>query len=225
MLLFQTMVYFRRVEGPIATPAIFVLFDLKSQTRDTIGKFSGMDAYISLNLNELPTRLNIPFDVMPSAAIGRDGFFITAGEGPEIIEYDEGGRMRRMIRLDEPVKAVSRQEFERHAQRVSESSARTRSAVGVIKRVYMQMPIPRIKPVFKSLVVDKNDWLWAELFRVDDGAAAEWMVFDTARKARGIVTMPRGLEVHEIGHDYVLGRWLDDLSVEHVRRYPLKRTN
>jgi hypothetical protein len=225
VLLLQTMVYLRRVEGPIAKPATFVWFDLKSQTRDTIGKFSGRDVYISLSLNELPTHLDIPFDIMPSAAIGRDGFFITAGEGPEIVEYDERGRVRRVIRLDEPVQRVSRQEFERHAQRVSERSARTPSAVNLIKRVYMEMPIPRIKPVFKTLIVDKADWLWAELFQVDDDAAADWMVFDPARKARGIVTMPRGIEVHEIGHDYVLGRWVDDLSVEYVRRYRLKRTN
>ena len=225
VLLFQTMVYLRRVEGPIARPATFVWFDLKAQTRDTISKFSGRDVYISLGLNELPTHLDIPFDIMPSAAIGRDGFFITAGEGPEIFEYDERGRMRRVIRLDEPVQRVTRQEFERNAQRVSERSARTPSAVSVIKRVYMEMPIPRIKPVFKSLMVDKADWLWAELFQVDDDALAEWMVFDPARKARGIVTMPPGIEVHEIGHDYVLGRWVDDFSVEYVRRYRLKRTN
>lgn len=31
------------------------------------------------------------------------------------------------------------------------------------------------------------------------------------------------LEVHEIGEDYILGRWTSELYVESVRRYHLQR--
>ena len=39
----------------------------------------------------------------------------------------------------------------------------------------------------------------------------------------GRVAVPVGLEVHEIGPDYVLGVELGDFDVPFVRRYPLTR--
>ena len=39
----------------------------------------------------------------------------------------------------------------------------------------------------------------------------------------GRVATPPGLEVHEIGEDYILGVELNDLDVPFVRRYPLRR--
>jgi hypothetical protein len=225
VLLFHTIFYFGKPEGAHTQPASFLLFDLETGKGDTIGRFPGREMYVSLQLNELPTHLPIPFDVMPSAAVSGTGFFITAGEGPEIVEYDVRGQKRRIIRLDEPAQRVSREEFDRWAQVVATRHARDASAIGLIKRVYLQMPIPKIKPSFQALMVDAAGWLWAELYRVDDEAAAVWMVFDREGKARGTVAMPGGLEVFQIGRDYVLGRWRDDLSVEHVRRYALKRSN
>ena len=35
------------------------------------------------------------------------------------------------------------------------------------------------------------------------------------------VDMPANLEIWQIGHDYVLGVWSDELDVEYVRRHAL----
>lgn len=53
------------------------------------------------------------------------------------------------------------------------------------------------------------------------GEAESWNVFSPAGELLGPVDLPARLEVFEIGSDYVLGHWLDELEVEHVRRYAL----
>ena len=48
-------------------------------------------------------------------------------------------------------------------------------------------------------------------------------MFDTEGRWLGMVETPRQFTVNEIGADYVLGVWLDDLDVQHVRMYRLEK--
>lgn len=48
-----------------------------------------------------------------------------------------------------------------------------------------------------------------------------WDVFDPEGRWLGGIAMPVGLEVTEIGEDYILGIWKDDLDVAYVRMYEL----
>jgi hypothetical protein len=54
-------------------------------------------------------------------------------------------------------------------------------------------------------------------------AAGNWIVFDPKGVVRGNVSTPAGLRVARIGYDFILGVWTDDLGVEHVHRYSLRR--
>jgi hypothetical protein len=77
---------------------------------------------------------------------------------------------------------------------------------------------------FNSLQVDEEGWLWAEVYEWKPAQPVEWILFDPAGRARGSIKTPPGLEVHRIGEDFLLGVWKDDLDVEYVKRYRLRRT-
>ena len=51
-----------------------------------------------------------------------------------------------------------------------------------------------------------------------------WSVFDREGRWLGSVETPAGLSVREIGEDYLLGTWKDDVGVEHVRVHRLDRS-
>jgi len=82
-------------------------------------------------------------------------------------------------------------------------------------------------PAFASLRADALGWLWAEVFEPDPvehrDVPRTWILFDPEGRARGTVSTPPGLEVIEVGADYVLGLWTSDLDVEQVRRHRLHR--
>lgn len=47
------------------------------------------------------------------------------------------------------------------------------------------------------------------------------MVLDPEGRVVGSVLLPEGLEVLEIGEDYVLGMHTDELGIQRIRRYAL----
>jgi len=51
-----------------------------------------------------------------------------------------------------------------------------------------------------------------------------WTVFADDGHVLGTVDTPPGLEIYQIGNDYVLGVWRDETDVEHVRLYGLSKT-
>ena len=169
----------------------------------------------------------IPFDIRPSAAMGSDRFHLTLGEdhGPEILEYEASGRLRRIIRLDEPPLPPSTEDLDMYTafqiDRRNVPEYYRKTAFGDDRRRYADMPLPEIMPVFSRLLVDEIGWLWAELYRYDVRAPVRWLVFGHNGEGLGSVDMPPDLEVRQIGRDFVLGVWRDELEVTYVRRHAL----
>ena len=201
----------------------FALFDLDTWVPVWEGFFAGMHEYrVRPNSQYYP-----PFDILPDAVLGRNGFFLSLGEdqGPEILEYDLSGRLRRVIRLAEAVVAPSPGdidklvEFQFDPHDLPDTSRERRS--GITARAYREMPLPKILPVFSRLLVDEVGWLWAELYRFDVRAPVRWLVFNPNGEGLGSVDMPSDLEIWQIGRDFVLGVWEDELDVEYVRRHAL----
>ncbi len=83
------------------------------------------------------------------------------------------------------------------------------------------MPFPETMPAYADLLVDAEDNLWVEEYRRPGVEAARWQVFDPDGELLGAIETPRRFNVFEIGGDFVLGRWVDELDVEHVQLYKL----
>ena len=172
-------------------------------------------------------RYRLPFDIVPVAVLGPDGLFLTLGEdrGPEILEYDGLGGLRRIIRLAEPGAAPSPEdlrrlaEFESRRYRQDLPDTTRARLVERDRRMYAKMPLPEIMPVFSRLLVDDVGWLWAELHRFDVRQPMRWLVFGPDGEGLGSVDMPPGLAVWQIGRDFVVGVWRDENDVDYVRRH------
>jgi hypothetical protein len=62
-----------------------------------------------------------------------------------------------------------------------------------------------------------------EHYRLPWESEPAWAIMDTDGRWLGTVHTPPGLRIYEIGADYVLGVWRDELNVEYVRTYALLR--
>jgi hypothetical protein len=74
-----------------------------------------------------------------------------------------------------------------------------------------------------AIVVDEVDHVWVREFGTPEDEQAIWVVFDPNGVALGRVETPPGLEVYQIGADYILGGARDEFDVEGVQRWPLAR--
>lgn len=205
--------------------AYYALFDLDTVVPVWEGSFQGVHEYRIMEGGG--SLYNLPFDIWPAAILGRDGLFLTLGEyrGPEILEYDLSGRLRRIIRLAEAVVVPSRDDIVKLVEfQVAPWDMTTQEKehyTDIRLGDYAEMPLPEIMPVFSRLLADEVGWLWAELYRFDVRAPVTWLVFGPNGEGFGSVDMPPDLEVWQIGRDFVLGVWHDELDVESVRRHAL----
>lgn len=134
----------------------------------------------------------------------------------EIKAFAANGRLVRIVRRDgdpgSPTRAEQDSYWERrYADRPPDSRAESLRAV-------KDMPLVEFYPAFSRILADGLGYLW-----VQERWSSVWTVFDPEGRVQGLVEMPSGLGVFEIGEGYILGRSRDELGVEYVQLWVLDR--
>jgi hypothetical protein len=75
---------------------------------------------------------------------------------------------------------------------------------------------------FRVVRLDELGYLWVE-GHIESNVRRPWLIYDPhARLVGRAATLP-SFEPHEIGRDFMLGRWRDGNAIEHIRMYELQR--
>lgn len=210
VLVGQLHLYKPTTTGPFEIPATYAWTDIATGNRVVVDSFIVRPQYATRMVNNIAWGGPIPFSAMPSAAVKHDGAFITHGVLSEIKEYDLRGRLERIVRIDEPPREITEADIRGYAEVTG-------------KPLDPDIPFPDMMPTFESLLVDDEGWLWAKAFGWDPTRRSTWVVFDAGGRAHGSIETPASFKLHQIGSDFVLGVWTNELDVEHVRRYRLTR--
>lgn len=98
--------------------------------------------------------------------------------------------------------------------------------VDMARRELAKVPFADYFPAFSSVLGDATGHLWVEEYKLpgDERPGTLWTVFDPEGMVLGFVDTPEGLQVYEIGEDYILGRVRDELQVESIQLWPLERS-
>lgn len=81
---------------------------------------------------------------------------------------------------------------------------------------------PEFVPLFDKLVLDRVDRIWLRSLGMD-AELRRWQVLDHEGALMAWADISPAIEIMEIGEDYVVGVVKDDLDVESVRRWALRR--
>ena len=84
-------------------------------------------------------------------------------------------------------------------------------------------PIRETMPAFDSLIVDRMGNLWVEEYNRPADTVPRWTVFTGEGEMLGTISLPDGFGIQDVGDDYVLGTWEDEMEVEHVIMYGLAK--
>ena len=168
---------------------------------------------------------DLQFQYRFSMAVGPDGYFVTEGDAYSINAYD-ASRLQRIIRLDREPRQVTGEVRAAHEARLrDETSPENEEWL----RRRLSVPYPTHLPAFDWLHVDAEGNVWARHRRygADDGTAGagtyEFFVFGADGRHLGLIELPAGLEVYQIGTDFVLGRMRDELGVGYVQLYGIEK--
>jgi hypothetical protein len=190
---------------------------------DSLGAFPGPDQFIQSGGSgnrRFVAITSLPFGRSPAAAVDGTRFCFGASDTYEVACYERDGVLRRLIRRSVPQRPVTPADVEAYQEQelsgIDDDEAR-RDA----ERRYAEMPVPETMPAYATFTFDAAGNLWVREFTVGPVTTWPWTVFDTEGRMLGTVSLPADVRVTQVGDDFVLGLWRDDVDVEHVRLYRL----
>lgn len=182
---------------------------------DTIGIFPGDQKYVRAagNLDRSGTgTLSVGLSPVPFAhgfRASSRGATLAVGitDRAEILLFDSDGGLTHIVRGPEAPRAVT----------AADREAWIATHGGTVPAA----PFPDRMPAFRDLLLDGEGRLWAEEYSQsgDESLGPIWRVYSNEGRFLGRVTLPVRLEPLDIGRDYLLGVWRDDLDVEYVQLF------
>jgi len=190
------------------------------------GEFPGSEFFMQVQSQSggaisMSARL-IPFGKHAMQAVGPNRFYYASGDLWEIQAYDSAGDLRRLIRLaPDPVPVRSEDLEAQIRDEIAEAS--DPSQAPEIRAGFEEMPVPDFMPAFAGLHADVGGYLWVERYRRPGDDTPVFDILDPDGALVGRISLSPGLEILEIGDDYVLALFRDELEVEYLKLFSLQR--
>ena len=191
---------------------------------DTIGSFPGTEVFLSTGgegAQRFTRLMLVPLGLSTTFALQDTLVDVGNPDRYEIRAYRADGALARIVRR--PVAREPLTHGELHRMEADELASVDARGKERLQAAWRDAPAPSLKPAFGAIHTDQNGNLWVEHVKVvrDDPGTAD--VFDAMGRLLGSVALPPGLQVTRIGPDYVMGICRDDMDLEHVRVYRLRK--
>ena len=97
-----------------------------------------------------------------------------------------------------------------------------------LEREMLRVPQSQIAPTFPAfswVMSDAAGYLWVKEYQPpkEQRPVPLWTLFNPEGRVLGFVETPVGMNIYQIGEDYILGHMEDELGVEYVQVWPLER--
>lgn len=194
---------------------------LYSMDGDSVGAFTWLGAEVIIRLFEgggisAATR---SLNRQTYAAVTDTSVFVGSNEAYVIEEYARDGQLLRSLQRPIAATPVTDARVAREAEAIALRLPEERRAS--FRQNWQDMPQPSALPFYSGLNISADGHLWVKKFSSLGDPNDTWSVFDPSGRLLGQVELPEGLTLYQVGDDYVLGRWRDDLDVEYIVMYEL----
>jgi len=143
------------------------------------------------------------------------------------------GTIKRIVRRDVAPREVTDAIFEEHLAGIMDMIGDVPPEEDDrVERMWRDFPRAPVLPVLRSVHVDATGHLWVQPNFVAGAEPPPFEIHAPDGSWLGSVSVPSGLErafiqyqapYMEIGEDYILGVWTDDLDVQYVRMYRINK--
>jgi sugar lactone lactonase YvrE len=203
-------------EGLHRSPVTYIRWKPAGELTDTLVERPGAIRYYELVNNQFLSATP-PYTSWYAVATAKDRWYYSSQDRYEIEEYSPEGELLRLIRLNVPRQPVTPELVEEYREYANEYFARVPTWS---LRWRLSLPMPEYLPPHGDFVVDDEGNLWVAEYSVREEPTV-WSVFDSEGRLLGSVHIPPRGTLTQIGADFVLGVWKDELDVEEVRLYEL----
>jgi hypothetical protein len=191
------------------------------------GRIKGMELELEARVNQdgepWTRQIRVPFGKQPFGAVGGDRLYLSESDEFEIQVRHQSGELARILRLDQKTRQFTPRHHQLYVE-VTVARSSTEESRRRLRRVLEEQPYPGEFPAHDRMMVDGLGYLWILEVRIPGEGDPAWLVFDPDGQLQTRVMTPKGVEVLEIGPNYILGVSEDELDVEHVQLFDLSRS-
>ena len=148
----------------------------------------------------------------------------------EIRAFRGDGTLARIVRREHVLRTPTQEDLEPYIEEQLAMYATIPDfppeMVEQARKSFESTPLAEAFPAFSRVLSDAIGNLWVREydFPREERPAPLWTVFDPEGRVLGFVETPKGLRIGQIGEDYILGHFRDELEVEYVQVWALERS-
>ncbi|MDE2870139.1 MAG: hypothetical protein OXQ94_00395 [Gemmatimonadota bacterium] len=215
----------------VRDPVVVEIRDAEGGLLSSLGRHSGDERYI-INEGTDQARGGQPiFGAMAMQVPWGDLVVHNLNNRYEIRAFAHDGSLARIVRRDHASQAPTGEEIDAYIEEraswhpVDLSPDEIEEYKAERRKELQSIPVAERIPAFTTIKVDRLDHLWVQEYEPpgQERPGSLWTVFDPEGRVLGFVETPDGLDIFEIGEDYVLGQSSDEMNVEFVQVWPLER--
>lgn len=157
--------------------------------------------------------------------IGRQTLAIADNAAYDIAIYTPNGELRQRVRNTRPALPVLAEDLAALKDRLTQS-ARSPEQAAERARAFDSQDHAETFPAFSALLIDRLGHLWVRAplpVRGEPDTSIGWDIYDPEGIFLGEIFLPLGLNILDVGEDYILGVMYDMLGVERVHLHSLRR--
>lgn len=189
------------------------------------GEFPGTEVFWTRSEIDGRTSLGaafVHFGKSPRAMARDSRLVLSTRDRYEVNVFDPSARLVRIIRVQVPLVAVT----DAHLDGLLEEwldRLPSPDMAPAFRSGFSQTPHADTMPAFENLLLDSEGCVWVEDTHIPGDTLHTWTVFDEEGVPLTRLSLPISNRVLEIGENYVLAVFEDELGVEYIRSYPLSR--
>jgi hypothetical protein len=227
----------RGTAGVFTDSAVFALYDLAGQQVAIIDTLPADERMWTRNVEGYGYSRRVFGNTISMSGSG-DRLVIGYSDAFHVALFDAEGALRERFHapsLEQRVTAQDINDYRAFVEPLELNDEEHRMVEDQLKSA-----AERLLPAFGQLAIDAGGNVWARMYDHLDAVAffdhssfsrasmrptlqgsRRWRVIEGTGQYLGEVTTPDGFEVSEIGRDWVLGIWRDDLDVQFIHVYKL----
>ncbi len=202
--------------------SLYASVSMHGRAATVFGEFPALEMYAQVSGSSFMAR-TIPFGRNTVASAAGDRLYIAFGDTYDVRAYDGSGQLLGIFRLAAPLRPVPNAAVQAYIEEQVEEDADTDNARRSLRLVLENLPVPETFPTYGDLQIDALGNLWAQDFLAPGEDTPRWTIFTPDGHVLGRISTPPRTRVLEIGRDYLLTRYIDEMDVEFVRLYRLRR--
>jgi hypothetical protein len=191
----------------------------------TIGTFAGPELIVQPvgTTGGAYTRA-VPYGRRPRTIVAGENLVFGDASRFEVAIYAADGTLKKLVRRTHTPEPISREDLALWQAEV-ESKRRPVSASlpDLFRQPITDFELPETKAVYGDIQVDRAENIWVSEYTFAQRQPTSWSVFSPDGIWLGELTAPDRFRILDIGADYVLGVYRDELDVEYLQLYPLVR--